>query len=201
MKGLSTSCRKHPYHINGRFVYLVLTQVILALSFWLRDVLKDRFTIRWSRNADTVRQTPPVYIVFKQRLDSILGFVGALCAYNYSTPYPIHHIDGPPHNSIHGVRYASVWRFTHVCLSGNIPRPSPPRPVTVSSKSHLPIDNLLVNVLLRSFLLTNLKTIHSTLPASKIHHHIPLDALRPHRPCLLPERHNGAQLGYSVNAV
>ena len=38
--------RKHPYYLNGRFVFLLLAQVILASAFWLRNVILDRFAFR-----------------------------------------------------------------------------------------------------------------------------------------------------------
>ncbi|KZP26794.1 hypothetical protein FIBSPDRAFT_918061 [Athelia psychrophila] len=38
--------RKHPYYLNGRFVFLVGTQVTLALVFLLRNIMLDRLAFR-----------------------------------------------------------------------------------------------------------------------------------------------------------
>ena len=41
--------RKHPYYLNGRFIFLVLAQVWLSISFALRDVMLERFVFRWAK--------------------------------------------------------------------------------------------------------------------------------------------------------
>jgi nucleoporin NDC1 len=38
--------KKHPYYLNGRFVFLLLAQVVLAGTFWIRNVMLDRFAFR-----------------------------------------------------------------------------------------------------------------------------------------------------------
>lgn len=40
--------RKHPYHLNGNLCFLFLSQLISASLYWIRDALRDRFSIRWS---------------------------------------------------------------------------------------------------------------------------------------------------------
>ncbi|TDL14209.1 hypothetical protein BD410DRAFT_865598, partial [Rickenella mellea] len=47
--------RKHPLHINGRLLFILFAQLIAGFSFWLRDVLKDRFAVKWSRHVEGVR--------------------------------------------------------------------------------------------------------------------------------------------------
>ncbi|KAI0309822.1 nucleoporin protein Ndc1-Nup [Amylostereum chailletii] len=39
--------RKHPYYVNGRFLYFVLSQIALAFAFHARDVLLDRYAVKW----------------------------------------------------------------------------------------------------------------------------------------------------------
>lgn len=42
------SIRKHPYYLNGRFLFLYTAQITLALCFHLRNILLDRPTVRWT---------------------------------------------------------------------------------------------------------------------------------------------------------
>ena len=39
-------CRKHPYYLNGRFVFLTPSQIGLACTFMLRRVMLDQFAFR-----------------------------------------------------------------------------------------------------------------------------------------------------------
>ncbi|KAI0051541.1 hypothetical protein FA95DRAFT_1485201 [Auriscalpium vulgare] len=41
--------RKHPYYINGQFVFLALAQVVLATTYHFRNVLLDRLVVQWTR--------------------------------------------------------------------------------------------------------------------------------------------------------
>ncbi|KLO15190.1 hypothetical protein SCHPADRAFT_849874 [Schizopora paradoxa] len=52
--GIWTNSKKHPFHLNGRFVFLVMAQFVASGIYWVRDILKDRFFIRWSRNVTSV---------------------------------------------------------------------------------------------------------------------------------------------------
>jgi len=52
--GVWSKSKKHPYHLNGRFVFLLLAQLVASSIYWLRDILKDRFFIRWSRQVSNV---------------------------------------------------------------------------------------------------------------------------------------------------
>ncbi|KAI5119552.1 hypothetical protein M0805_008538 [Coniferiporia weirii] len=54
--GLWAGSKKHPYHINGRLLYLFLAQTSGAMLYWLRDVLKSRFDIRWTRHSNISNQ-------------------------------------------------------------------------------------------------------------------------------------------------
>ena len=38
--------RKHPYYLNGRFVFVMFSQIGLACAFMLRSVMLDRFAFR-----------------------------------------------------------------------------------------------------------------------------------------------------------
>jgi hypothetical protein len=42
------SFRKHPYYLNGRFLFLFMAQITLAMSFHFRNILLDRSTVRWT---------------------------------------------------------------------------------------------------------------------------------------------------------
>ncbi|TDL20508.1 hypothetical protein BD410DRAFT_899434 [Rickenella mellea] len=50
--GLWARSTKHPLHINGRLLFIFVTQLVAGFSFWLRDVLKDRFAVKWSRHVE-----------------------------------------------------------------------------------------------------------------------------------------------------
>ncbi|KAF8436467.1 nucleoporin protein Ndc1-Nup, partial [Boletus edulis BED1] len=41
--------RKHPYYLNGRFIFLVFAQIWLSISFALRDIMLERFVFRWAK--------------------------------------------------------------------------------------------------------------------------------------------------------
>jgi nucleoporin NDC1 len=38
--------RKHPYYLNGRFLFLLLAQMVSAGAFWVRNIMLDRFAFR-----------------------------------------------------------------------------------------------------------------------------------------------------------
>ena len=44
---LILSSRKHPYHLSGRFLFLFMAQVTLAMGFHFRNILLDRSAVRW----------------------------------------------------------------------------------------------------------------------------------------------------------
>lgn len=44
---LFVKSRKHPYYLNGRFLFLALSQFTCASAFLLRHVMIDRFVVRW----------------------------------------------------------------------------------------------------------------------------------------------------------
>ncbi|KAI6156590.1 nucleoporin protein Ndc1-Nup [Pisolithus tinctorius] len=52
--------RKHPYYLNGSLIFLVTAQAWFALSFFLRNIMLERFVFRWSRNAPS--NPPNVFI-------------------------------------------------------------------------------------------------------------------------------------------
>ncbi|KAJ3526169.1 hypothetical protein NMY22_g10276 [Coprinellus aureogranulatus] len=39
--------KKHPQYLNGRFLFIVITQVLGAATYVFRNVLRDRFAFRW----------------------------------------------------------------------------------------------------------------------------------------------------------
>ena len=44
---LSSFPRKHPYYLNGRLLFLIVTQITAALAYCLRIVMLDRFAFCW----------------------------------------------------------------------------------------------------------------------------------------------------------
>ncbi|KAG0696162.1 nucleoporin protein Ndc1-Nup [Suillus ampliporus] len=52
--------RKHPYYLNGRLLFLILAQLWLAASFFLRNIMLDRFVFRWTKplNSSELPFTP-----------------------------------------------------------------------------------------------------------------------------------------------
>ncbi|KAF6742573.1 nucleoporin protein Ndc1-Nup [Ephemerocybe angulata] len=44
---LFVKSKKHPQYLNGRFLFLILSQLVTAASFLLRNLLRDRFAFRW----------------------------------------------------------------------------------------------------------------------------------------------------------
>ena len=47
MVNVLTSCRKHPFYLNGRVVFLIFSQIFHGLLFLLRNVLLGRSVIGW----------------------------------------------------------------------------------------------------------------------------------------------------------
>ncbi|KAG6878235.1 hypothetical protein C0993_010357 [Termitomyces sp. T159_Od127] len=45
--------KKHPFYLNGRFLFVVLSQIFAALAFSLRNITLDRFVFRWAREPTT----------------------------------------------------------------------------------------------------------------------------------------------------
>ncbi|EPS94314.1 hypothetical protein FOMPIDRAFT_1153315 [Fomitopsis schrenkii] len=46
---LFVKSRKHPYYLNGRVLYMLFSQAVLASAYLLRTVLLDRFAVRWTQ--------------------------------------------------------------------------------------------------------------------------------------------------------
>jgi len=44
---ITQQCSKHPHYLNGRLLFLVLTQLFTAFLFVFRGALTDRFVYRW----------------------------------------------------------------------------------------------------------------------------------------------------------
>ncbi|KAI0946721.1 hypothetical protein AcW1_010106 [Taiwanofungus camphoratus] len=40
--------KKHPYYLNGRVLYLLSSQLAFACTYLLRNILLDRFVVRWT---------------------------------------------------------------------------------------------------------------------------------------------------------
>ncbi|KAG6888247.1 hypothetical protein C0992_009203 [Termitomyces sp. T32_za158] len=47
--------KKHPLYLNGRLIFLVLSQLFAALAFSLRNITLDRFVFRWAHESTTRR--------------------------------------------------------------------------------------------------------------------------------------------------
>ncbi|KAF9261663.1 hypothetical protein L218DRAFT_905074 [Marasmius fiardii PR-910] len=45
---LFVKSKKHPQYLNGRLIFLIITQLIMACGFLVRDVMLDRYVFRWS---------------------------------------------------------------------------------------------------------------------------------------------------------
>ena len=56
MVNVLTSCRKHPFYLNGRVVFLIFSQIVHGLLFLLRNVLLGRSVIGW-KPANSVSPT------------------------------------------------------------------------------------------------------------------------------------------------
>ncbi|KAF9481750.1 hypothetical protein BDN70DRAFT_802739 [Pholiota conissans] len=52
--------RKHPYYLNGRLLFLIVTQLSAALGFALRGAMTDRFAYKW---ADTGKSLASLFFV------------------------------------------------------------------------------------------------------------------------------------------
>ncbi|KAI0367282.1 hypothetical protein BV20DRAFT_970683 [Pilatotrama ljubarskyi] len=48
--------RKHPYYLNGHLIYILLSQIVLAVACLLRCVLLDRFAVRWAHTLTARRE-------------------------------------------------------------------------------------------------------------------------------------------------
>ncbi|KAG5637562.1 hypothetical protein H0H81_004139 [Sphagnurus paluster] len=46
--GLNIFVKKHPYYLNGRLLFALLSQLSVAAAFSLRNVTLDRFVFRWA---------------------------------------------------------------------------------------------------------------------------------------------------------
>ncbi|THH07904.1 hypothetical protein EW145_g3066 [Phellinidium pouzarii] len=55
--GIWTGSKKHPFHLNGRLIYIFLAQASGAMLYWLRDVLRDRFDIQWMGHSNISKRT------------------------------------------------------------------------------------------------------------------------------------------------
>ncbi|KAL5532237.1 hypothetical protein ACEPAF_5806 [Sanghuangporus sanghuang] len=58
--GIWAGSRKHSYHLNGNLCFLFLSQLTCASFYWLRDSLKNRFSIRWSSQENVFVQAFPL---------------------------------------------------------------------------------------------------------------------------------------------
>ncbi|OCB89456.1 hypothetical protein A7U60_g3346 [Sanghuangporus baumii] len=58
--GIWAGSRKHSYHLNGNLCFLFLSQLTCASFYWLRDILKNRFSIRWSSQENVFVQAFPL---------------------------------------------------------------------------------------------------------------------------------------------
>ncbi|KAN0130179.1 Nucleoporin protein Ndc1-Nup [Lactarius tabidus] len=58
--------KRHPYYLNGRFLFLFMSQVSLATAFHFRSILLDRAVVRWTR--DPVSKTDTMMGYFRRLL-------------------------------------------------------------------------------------------------------------------------------------
>ncbi|ESK92447.1 transmembrane protein 48 [Moniliophthora roreri MCA 2997] len=45
---LFVKSKKHPHYLNGRLLFLVISQITMAFGFFARDVMLDRYVFRWN---------------------------------------------------------------------------------------------------------------------------------------------------------
>ncbi|TFK23884.1 hypothetical protein FA15DRAFT_687725 [Coprinopsis marcescibilis] len=70
---LFVKSRKHPHYLNGRLIFILLSQVTVASSYLFRNMLRDRFAFRWVSG----RSPLPVQIVLSA-IVSIVSITSAL---------------------------------------------------------------------------------------------------------------------------
>ncbi|KAF5353752.1 hypothetical protein D9758_008654 [Tetrapyrgos nigripes] len=44
--------KKHPHYLNGRLLFLVMSQLMVAFGFFVRNVMLDRFAFRWTASSN-----------------------------------------------------------------------------------------------------------------------------------------------------
>ncbi|KAK7047372.1 hypothetical protein VNI00_006603 [Paramarasmius palmivorus] len=44
---LFVKSKKHPHYLNGRILFLIVSQIVVAFGFFVRDVMLDRYVFRW----------------------------------------------------------------------------------------------------------------------------------------------------------
>ncbi|KAF8178903.1 nucleoporin protein Ndc1-Nup [Pholiota molesta] len=57
---LFVKSKKHPHYLNGRLLFLVITQLSIALAFALRGATIDRFVYKWSLTR--IQKKNPIYV-------------------------------------------------------------------------------------------------------------------------------------------
>ncbi|KAI0277030.1 nucleoporin protein Ndc1-Nup [Russula aff. rugulosa BPL654] len=71
--GVFIKSRKHPYRLSGRFLFLFMAQVTLAIGFHFRNILLDRSVVRWRH--DQHPKVAPMIGLFRRVLSiSITAF-------------------------------------------------------------------------------------------------------------------------------
>ncbi|KAG6819110.1 hypothetical protein H0H93_015355, partial [Arthromyces matolae] len=55
--------KKHPLYLNGTFLFVLLSQLSVALVFSLRNVTLDRYVFRWSREETSTRRFNVTHIL------------------------------------------------------------------------------------------------------------------------------------------
>ncbi|KAI0002445.1 nucleoporin protein Ndc1-Nup [Russula compacta] len=76
--GVFVKSRKHPYYLNGRFLFLFMAQITLAICFHLRSILLDRATVRWTHGHNP--KIAPMVNLFRRGLSistTTFAFVAA----------------------------------------------------------------------------------------------------------------------------
>ncbi|KXN81967.1 Nucleoporin NDC1, partial [Leucoagaricus sp. SymC.cos] len=64
--------KKHPHYLNGRLIFLVISQAAIAIIYALRSVMMDRFAFKWSIAAQKSEASPNITL-----LDVIRAFIVA----------------------------------------------------------------------------------------------------------------------------
>ncbi|KAF5309985.1 hypothetical protein D9619_010243 [Psilocybe cf. subviscida] len=67
--------RKHPNYLNGRLVFLVISQLVTGFAFALRGCLADQFVFPWMQSVSSKRSSIPMTIAVSLVISSVLATI------------------------------------------------------------------------------------------------------------------------------
>jgi nucleoporin NDC1 len=71
--------RKHPYYLNGRFLFLLFSQFTMLCGCFLRNILLDRFVFRWSLASSSSVTQWPFRLTDLTNVSLTLAFFACIC--------------------------------------------------------------------------------------------------------------------------